>query len=272
MHLIDGKSLARQHHAELREKLSRQSRTPGLAILLVGQDPSSHLYVRLKEKACAEVGIHFEKLLFPADEKMSTILETIERLNQDPKIHGIVVQLPLPAHLDENRVIEAIDPNKDVDGFHPANLKKLRDGKAQIVPALTQSIVDLIESTGRPLAGRNAVIIANSQIFAEPIIYQLRQRGAQAEYIGSDPADPRSALADIVVIAIGRPHSLTRDMVTNDAILIDVGITETSAGVQGDVDLQSFAETDCWVTPVPGGVGPMTVAHLLLNTYQASTA
>lgn len=272
MHLIDGKSLANQHLAELREKISRNPVRPGLAIVLVGDDPASHLYVRLKEKACQSVGITFEKHVFPLDTTAPTITELIGQLNRRPDIHGIVVQLPLPSGLDQNQIIQAIEPTKDVDGFHPANLEHLRQGHPTLIPALTQSILDLIESTGRPLSGLDAVVIANSRVFAEPMILQLRTRSVQTEFVGTDPHDPRVALADILIVAVGRPKLVTLQHVKDGAILIDVGITETSHGVEGDVDRVSFLDSECWVTPVPGGVGPMTVAHLLLNTYQAAQA
>lgn len=267
---IDGRTLARQLRHDIQQEIIQSGIKPGLAIILVGDDPSSRLYVSLKERACQEVGMRFEKHLLPINALTEQVVGLIEELNVRPDIHGIVVQLPLPRHLNEDNIISAINPLKDADGFHPDNLACLAAEKPRLIPALTLSIMDLIESTGVAVKDKLVAVLANSRVFYEPQAQVLQQAGARTEFVGSDVANPFVLEADIVIIAIGQPRALRVEHVKSGAVIIDVGITTTPTGVVGDADPVSLAGQDGWLTPVPGGVGPMTVAHLLGNTVQAS--
>jgi methylenetetrahydrofolate dehydrogenase (NADP+)/methenyltetrahydrofolate cyclohydrolase len=286
MNIIDGRSIAQNIKQKVGEEISNLGITPGLAVILVGADPASHLYVGLKEKSCAEVGIHFEKYLFFATEPQEKIIKKIEELNADSNIHGILVQLPLPEQLDENKIIQAIDPAKDVDGFHPENLKKFLSGKTTIVSPLILGILELIKSTNQKVEnnpklrqvwdypapnavhGKKIAVLANSETFIKPFQKIFEGNEVTAAIAPPDPS-PYIHNADIVIIALGRPNLLKGEMVNKEAIIIDVGTNRLSDGkTVGDVDIETFQEKKCWVTPVPGGVGPMTVAMLLKNTLE----
>lgn len=248
-HRIDGRALARRIRDEATTLIRERNITPGLAVILVGDDAASHLYVNLKERACADVGIHFEKHLLSPDTSEDKILETISSLNQRKDIHGILVQLPLPDALNETKVIQAIHPSKDVDGFH---------SETHLTPGLATGIIMLAKEPGKPLAGKSFVIMANSDIFRKPLEKLLMNEGAISII--------ETKKADIVIIAVGKPNSLTRDMIKEGAIIIDVGtnrIGETVVGDAGNLDGVAGA-----LTPVPGGVGPMTVAMLIRNTVE----
>lgn len=284
MQIIDGKTIALKIRQELKEKIAASGIRPGLAAILVGADPASHLYVFLKEKACAELGIHFEKYLFSGAEPEEKIIEQIQSLNQRPDIHGILVQLPLPSQYNENKIIQIIDPNKDADGFHPANLKLLEKGQPNIVPVIVRAIIKLIESVSHPLFGKQAVVVANSSVFASPIKKILGSKGAKTEIIIYNPdlslnQYPIIPTADIVITAIGRTKIITGSIIKNDAVVIDVGTTRVNFGTEeapewktvGDVDFESTTEKNGFITPVPGGVGPMTIALLLENVFELST-
>jgi len=271
MNPIDGKALSNAIQDELAKLITEMPEKPALAAVLVGDDPASHLYVKLKEKACKKVGITFHKYLLEADASQEEILSVIEFLNTDPETDGILVQLPLPNRDWEDRVIEAIDLQKDVDGFHPQTLANLLAGDETIVPGLASGIVRLIMSVPEAYEAKNAVIICNTEIFSQPIEYLLRKENINATMVHSDDAQltEKTHAADVVIIAIGRANFLTPDMVKDSAIIIDVGINKVadSKKVVGDVDFEAFAQTDCHLTPVPGGVGPMTVAMLLYNVW-----
>lgn len=257
MNIIDGKKLAAEIRARVHDEVARLPSKPGLAVILVGADPASHLYVELKERACAAANIHFEKFLFFATEPEEKIIDTIAALNVRPDIHAILVQLPLPSGYDEDRIIQAIRPDKDVDGFHPENLTRLGQ-KNQLAPGLSVGIIRLAEAPGIPLAGKKAAIFANSEIFARPLRFLCEQRGMTiTDY---------AATADLIITALGRPMWLTAAMTRDNAIIVDVGTTHINGRVAGDADFESFRNTNVWITPVPGGVGPMTVAMLLENT------
>lgn len=269
MRIIDGKSIAASIRARVKDEIAKLGITPGLGVILVGADPASHLYVGLKERACTEVGIHFEKRLFFATEPEEKILEAIREFNSRPDIHDILIQLPLPRGYDEDRVIGAMDPAKDVDGFHPANLALLKQKNPVILPGVSLGIVRLIESTGTMLAHRRAALIVNSEIFALPLRYLLEERGMTVETFLSPsfPADVKigTLTADVIVIAVGNAGFLRSDMVKGGAVVIDVGTNKVDGKLVGDADFESFRNHDVWITPVPGGVGPMTVALLLDN-------
>jgi len=271
MELIDGRSLARQRRRELKQAINQLGQTPGLAVLLIGNDPASHLYVSLKEKAAADAGIHFEKRLFFAGTDEATVLEVIDELNKRPDIHGIVVQLPVPAPLSEDRLVAAIDPAKDVDGYHPENIKRMLAGESVPTPSLIAAILALITATKTNVAGGSLAIVAKSPVFTKPLQHILEQQQASvAVYRSTDEAAGKLSTADVIVTALGRPHWLTGDMVKAGAVLIDVGITELPDGqIVGDIDAASVNDKAGWLTPVPGGVGPMTVAMLLANTTEA---
>jgi len=263
--IIDGKSLAAKVRAEIKKEITELGIVPGLAVILVGADPASHLYVGLKEKAAAEVGIHFEKYLFFATEPEEKIIAKIEELNARPEIHGIIVQLPLPQNYDENKIIAAIDPKKDADGFHPENIKKLLSGETEITPPVISGILKLIESTGTELMNKKIVILANSEILAKPL-EKILEGNDITTIIAPENITTQIADADIIISALGRPKIITADAIKPGAILIDVGTTRLDDGkTVGDVDFDPVSEKAGWITPVPGGVGPMTVAELLRN-------
>ncbi len=263
--IIDGKKIAAEIRAEIKKEIAELGITPGLAVILVGADPASHLYVGLKEKAAAEVGIHFEKSLFFATEPEEKIIAKIKELNARPAIHGIIVQLPLPQNYDENKIVAAIDPKKDADGFHPENIAKLLAGEPKIVPPVISGILKLIESTGAELKNKKITILANSEILAKPLEKILEDNDVTTiiapEKLTADISD-----ADIVITALGRPKIITTEAIKPGSILIDVGTTRLEDGATvGDVDFDSTAPKAGAITPVPGGVGPMTVAELLQN-------
>jgi len=266
--IIDGKALAKKIRAEIKKEIAELGIVPGLAVILVGADPASHLYVGLKEKAAAEVGIHFEKYLFFATEPEEKIIAKIEELNIRPDIHGIIVQLPLPQNYDENKIIAAIDPKKDADGFHPENIKKLLSGEPKIVPPVISGILKLIESTGVELKNKKITILANSEILAKPLEKILTGNDVK-KIIAPETLTTEISDADIVISALGRAKIITADAIKDGAILIDVGTTRLEDGATvGDVDPDSTSEKAGWITPVPGGVGPMTVAELLQNVLR----
>jgi len=261
--IINGKKIAAEIRAEIKKEIADLGITPGLAVILVGADPASHLYVGLKEKAAAEVGIHFEKYLFFATEPEEKIITKIQELNERPDIHGIVVQLPLPQGYDESKIVATIDPEKDVDGFHPANIAKLLTGEPKIVPPVILGILKLIESTGIEMSNKKIAILANSEIFIKPLAEILKGNQLTISIAPEDPL-PLTRDADIVITALGRPKIITGEAIKPGTILIDVGTTRMDDGTTvGDVDFESVSAKAGWITPVPGGVGPMTVAMLL---------
>lgn len=246
---------------------------PGLAVILVGDDEGSRLYVENKKKACKELDIYSEIITFAADIPQIDVLETIEELNQDPKISGILVQLPLPKHIDEKEVLNAIKPKKDVDGFHPINAGKLFHGEPDFIPCTPQGIIELIKQTGIEIAGKECVVVGRSNIVGKPTAQLLLQENATVTICHSKTKGIEGIIkrADIVVVAIGKPHFLKGYMLKPDAIVIDVGINRLENGkVVGDVDLDSISKVASCATPVPGGVGPMTIAMLMRNTVRAA--
>lgn len=266
--ILNGKVLAKNIRDKAKARVKKMKFPPGLAVILVGDNPASHLYVRLKEEAAREVGIYVEKIEYPADVKDKELLKKIEELNERKDIHGILVQMPLP-NQNADKVAGAIHPLKDVDGFHPENRKMLLANTPNLVPPVTLAIMRLLQATRRPIKNLSAVIVGNSEIFAEPLIELLREAGVAATFVTRDtgglPAITRAA--DIVITAIGRAASLTKDMVKEGAIVIDVGTNKTENKTVGDADdLDGQAG---FISPVPGGVGPLTVAYLLFNVIKA---
>ena len=274
--IIDGVALSRQIRQDLGRRaqaLAAQGRRPGLAVILVGDDPASAVYVRNKVKACEAHGLHsvFEKYdpgLAEAD-----LLERIRVLNADPSIHGILVQMPLPRHIDPHRVIQTIDVHKDVDGFSTLSAGELMSGLPGFRPCTPYGCMKLIESTGVDIRGKHAVVIGRSNTVGKPMALLLLQASATVTVCHSATADLglHTRQADILVAAVGRRHTVTSDMVKPGAVVIDVGINRNEEGkLQGDVDLEGVREVAGWITPVPGGVGPMTITMLLVNTVEAA--
>jgi methylenetetrahydrofolate dehydrogenase (NADP+)/methenyltetrahydrofolate cyclohydrolase len=273
MHRIEGKPLAANIRQEVAETVKQLPRTPTLAVLLVGDDPASHLYVKLKREAAEQAGIKVLVEEWTVAAMEQDMVQVVEKWNKDPQVDAILVQLPLPPSINETRVIEAMDPAKDVDGFHPDNVRRLLAGNGTIIPPLHEGILRLINEAPTRVNASRTVIIANSDTFAEPLRRLLTTAGSLVSYFQPDALDKRLlSEADIVIIAIGRPGFLKADMVKPNATIIDVGTTRMPDGkVRGDADLASFEPTDAWITPVPGGVGPMTVAQLLKNVVTLAT-
>jgi methylenetetrahydrofolate dehydrogenase (NADP+) / methenyltetrahydrofolate cyclohydrolase len=271
--LIDGRAIARAIRANVAMDVAHMKTPPGLAAILVGDDPASALYVRLKEKAARGAGIHFECRKLPTTIDEETLHVQIESLNRRADIHGILVQLPLPKHIRTNRIMQAITPKKDVDGFHPENIDLLLAGTPRIIPVLPSAIMELITSTGETLEGKSAVILANSTIFAAPLQYLLEQSGMHARRFSKSVVQKTSShpsRADILITALGIADIVRPEHVKKGAIVIDVGTTQMDDGVTGDVHIDVMKKAG-WLTPVPGGVGPVTVALLLANTVHATT-
>jgi len=274
--LIDGKALAAEVRAALRPAvgaLAARGARPGLAAIVAGDDPASRVYVRNKVRACEEVGVRSELHEFPADVAERALLECVAGLNRDPAVHGILVQLPLPAHLDTERVLAAVSPAKDVDGFHVENLGALLRGAPRFVPCTPAGVLRLLDHAGVPLAGRHAVVIGRSNIVGKPLALLLLQRDATVTICHSKTARlaELARQADVLVAAAGRPRMVGADMVKPGACVIDVGTSRTADGkLSGDVDFAAASKVAGWITPVPGGVGPMTVAMLVANTVRAT--
>jgi methylenetetrahydrofolate dehydrogenase (NADP+)/methenyltetrahydrofolate cyclohydrolase len=273
--IIDGKQIAKKIRISIAEQVTKLDRKPGLAVVLVGGDPASAVYVRNKDNACKEVGFYSEKINKPADITQAELLSEVERLNKDDKIDGILVQLPLPSHLDANQVIEAINPNKDVDGFHSENVGKLMQNKAYLRPCTPKGVMTMLATTGVDLVGKNCVVVGASNIVGRPMAMELLNARATVTICNSKTQDLSSKLkqADVIVAAVGKPKMIQGDWIKEGAIVIDVGINRLENGsLSGDVDFDSAQEKAAWITPVPGGVGPMTIATLLENTLTAYTA
>ena len=275
-HLIDGVALSRQLRADLAQRVSTlaaHGHRPGLAVLLVGEDPASQVYVRNKVKACAEAGIHSLLERHPASLSQAELLARIAALNADPSIHGILVQLPLPPQIDAQRVIEAISPAKDVDGFHIASAGALLVGQPGFWPCTPYGCLKMLEHIGFDLRGKHAVVIGRSNIVGKPMALLLLQRDATVTLCHSRTPDlgAHTRQADVIVAAVGKAGLLTADMVKPGAVVLDVGMNRDAAGkLCGDVDFAGVKEVAGYLTPVPGGVGPMTITMLLSNTVQAA--
>ena len=271
--IIDGKALSAAIKEDVREQvlsLERQyGRKPCLCVIIVGENPASQVYVRNKVKAAAFTGMESRLEALPEETTEAALLDRIASLNADPAVDGILVQLPLPRHIDEEKVIDAIAREKDVDGFHPGNVAGLWLGKECIVPCTPAGILRLIDSTGVSLAGKQAVVVGRSNIVGKPVAKLLLDRNATVTIAHSRTADLASvtAQADVLVVAVGRAGLITGDMIKPGAVVIDVGMNRNAEGkLCGDVDFASCVDKASWITPVPGGVGPMTIAMLMQNT------
>jgi methylenetetrahydrofolate dehydrogenase (NADP+)/methenyltetrahydrofolate cyclohydrolase len=276
--IIDGKATAERLRARFRvqaDALTSRGHQPGLAVLLVGDNPASQVYVRNKVAACAAAGFHSENILLTADTPQAHIIERIRALNADPRIHGILVQLPLPAGIDEAAVLATVAAHKDVDGFHIENVGALAQGSPRFVPCTPKGVMVLLEQSGIAVRGQEAVVVGRSNIVGKPMGRLLLAADATVTLCHSRTRDLafHTRRADILVAAIGRPNMITRDMVKPGAVVIDVGINRLPDGkLSGDVEFAGVRDVASWITPVPGGVGPMTIAMLLANTLEAATA
>jgi methylenetetrahydrofolate dehydrogenase (NADP+)/methenyltetrahydrofolate cyclohydrolase len=274
--LIDGTALAQHWRDQVaQDTLALKSRgvTPGLAVLLVGDSPASQVYVRNKVKACEQAGLHSVLDHLPADLSEAALLARVAQLNQDPTIHGILVQLPLPAHIDAHKVIEAINPAKDVDGFHVASAGALMTGMPGFWPCTPHGCMKMLESIDYPLSGKHAVVIGRSNIVGKPMALMLLAQNATVTICHSRTINLKAITlqADVIVAAVGQRNTVTADMVKPGAVVIDVGMNRNEAGkLCGDVDFDGVREVAGHITPVPGGVGPMTIAMLLLNTLESA--
>ncbi len=276
MILLEGQTLAAKIRNEVKEKIKKLGLKPGLSVILVGEDPASHLYVKLKERACAEVGIRFEKYLFPSQTPQAEIIKKIQTLNWRPEIQAILVQVPLPPPLSEEKILAALDPRKDVDGFHPKNLELLLAGQPFIIPGVAQGIMTLLKSSGQSLIGKQAALLVNSFTFAAPLRYLLEKEGAHPHLIlapkNLETITPQLASAEILITAIGQPRAITRSMIRDGSLIIDLGTNRLNDGrVVGDVDFETIKEKAGACSPVPGGVGPLTVAMLIRQTFRLAS-
>ena len=276
MALIDGKAVSLQVKQQVKQecdKLKTKGVTPGLVVIIVGDDPASQVYVRNKEKACEECGFYSVKYALDADTTQDELNALIDKLNKDEKINGILCQLPLPKHLDDKEVINRIDPIKDVDAFHPVNVGAIMIGDYNFLPCTPAGVMELIHSTGVDVTGKKAVVIGRSNIVGKPMAMLLLHENATVEITHSKTLDLKSITkeADILVAAIGRAKFVTADMVKNGAIVIDVGMNRDENGkLCGDVDFENVKDKCSFITPVPGGVGPMTISMLMRNTLTAA--
>ncbi len=284
--IIDGKQVAADMRAELKEKVAKlktQGVTPGLAVVLVGEDPASKSYVTAKERACEEIGIYSDDNRLPAETTEEDLLALVEKLNKDPKINGILVQLPLPKHIDEDKVLLAIDPAKDVDGFHPVNVGKMVVGQDAYLPCTPHGIIQLLVRSKVPLEGAEVVIVGRSNIVGKPIANMLIQKSPTGNatvtvcHTRTKNMAEHVKRADIIIAAAGGPNTVTADMVKDGAVVIDVGVNRVEDATKkrgyrlvGDVDFEGVKEKASLITPVPGGVGPMTITMLLYNTVQSA--
>lgn len=273
--IIDGKALAAAVKTDLTKRVGKlvlQGHRPGLAVILVGENPASLVYVRNKMRTCTEVGIENIEVRFSADTSEATVLAKIDELNQDDRVDGILVQLPLPAHINPTRVIEAIDADKDVDGFHELNAGRLMTGVTGFRPCTPYGVMKMLEAINCDLTGKNAVVVGRSNIVGKPLALMLLEKNATVTVTHSRTENLAAVTrqADILIAAVGRAKMVTSDMVKPGAVVIDVGMNRDEAGkLCGDVDTESVKAVAGWITPVPGGVGPMTIAMLMTNTVEA---
>ena len=274
--LIDGNVLSKQMRADFAartQSLISQGIRPGLAVVLVGENPASQVYVRNKVKACEQVGIHSLLEKYPQDLSQADLLARVDALNNDPNIHGILVQLPLPSHIDAQKIIEAISPSKDVDGFHVASAGALMTGLPAYWPCTPHGCMKMLESIGYKLKGKHAVVIGRSNIVGKPMALMLLQENATVTVCHSSTVDLKHHClqADVIVAAVGKRNVLTADMVKPGAVVLDVGMNRDDAGkLCGDVDFEGVRQVAGYITPVPGGVGPMTITMLLANTLDSA--
>lgn len=277
MNLIDGRAVASRLRARLKEEVkglqAEKGITPGLGVILVGEDPASKVYVGMKEKACKEIGIRSYVYRLPQDTSEEEILRLIDYLNKNPEVNGILVQLPLPGHVSTEKVLESLSPDKDVDGFHPYNVGRLVAGNPSFIPCTPLAIIKLLDEYGIPIEGKEAVVVGRSNIVGKPISLLLLQRNATVTICHSRTRDLPAVIhrAQILVVAVGRARMVKGEWIREGAVVIDVGVNRLEDGsLCGDVDFREASKRASFITPVPGGVGPMTITMLLHNTIQAA--
>ncbi|AWC33762.1 bifunctional methylenetetrahydrofolate dehydrogenase/methenyltetrahydrofolate cyclohydrolase FolD [Bacillus cytotoxicus] len=274
--IIKGNEVAEKKRAQLKEevvKLKEQGIVPGLAVILVGEDPASRSYVKGKQKGCEQVGIYSELIEFPDTITEERLLAEIDRLNEDDRINGILVQLPLPKHIEEKAIIERISPKKDVDGFHPINIGRMMTGQDTFLPCTPHGILELVKETNIDISGKHVVVIGRSNIVGKPVGQLFLNENATVTYCHSKTKNIKelSKLADILVVAVGRPKMVTADYIKEGAVVIDVGVNRLETGkLCGDVDFENVLDIAGYITPVPKGVGPMTITMLLHNTVESA--
>lgn len=271
MKLLDGKALANDILDELALNVKQLDTAPHLVVIQVGDDPASSVYVRNKERTAKQVGITSETIKLSKHITQDELLEIIDKYNNDASVNGILVQLPLPEHIDEQVILEAISPVKDVDGFHPLNVGKLNIGQKQMIPSTPAGIMELLKANHIELEGKHVVIVGRSNIVGKPLAHLLLEANATVTIAHSRTQDLKqlTKLADILVVAVGQPELITSDYVKTGAVVVDVGINRTESGLKGDVNFNDVKSKVAAITPVPGGVGPMTIAMLMNQTYQA---
>ena len=271
MELLDGKVLANDILDKLSLKVKQLDTAPNLVVIQVGNDPASSVYVRNKERTAERVGINSETVKLSKHITQDELLEIIDKYNNDSLVNGILVQLPLPKHIDEQVILEAISPMKDVDGFHPLNVGKLNIGQKQMIPSTPAGIMELLKANHIELEGKHVVIVGRSNIVGKPLAHLLLEANATVTIAHSRTKNLKhlTKLADILVVAVGQPELITEDYVKDGTVVIDVGINRTESGLKGDVDFNNVKSKVAAITPVPGGVGPMTIAMLMNQTYQA---
>ena len=269
--IIDGRKIAEKIIIGLKSKVKALKEKPGLALVLVGNNPASEIYVNFKEKTCREAGFHCERFNLDKGASDTDLLKIVNHLNQKNEIHGILVQLPLPDGINENLIINSILAHKDVDGFTPTNLGSLVSGNQILAPATARAVMSLIESTGIGIAGKDAVVIGRSNIVGKPVAMMLLEKNATVTICHSRTKNlsEHTKKADVLVVAVGKPGLVTKEMVKPGAVVIDVGINRLDGKIVGDVDFENVKEIAGFITPVPGGVGPMTIAMLMENTLKA---
>ncbi|PGM09003.1 bifunctional methylenetetrahydrofolate dehydrogenase/methenyltetrahydrofolate cyclohydrolase FolD [Bacillus thuringiensis] len=274
--IIKGNEVAEKKRAQLTEevvKLKEQGIVPGLAVILVGEDPASRSYVKGKEKGCEQVGIYSELIELPETITEERLLAEIDRLNGDDRINGILVQLPLPKHIEEKAIIERISPEKDVDGFHPISVGRMMTGQDTFLPCTPHGIVELVKETNLDISGKHVVVIGRSNIVGKPVGQLFLNENATVTYCHSKTQNMKelSKLADILIVAVGRPKMITADYIKEGAVVIDVGVNRLETGkLCGDVDFDNVLDVAGYITPVPKGVGPMTITMLLHNTVESA--
>jgi len=284
--IIDGKQVAADMRAELKEEVARLARdgiVPGLGVILVGEDPASQSYVKAKERACEEIGLFSDDNRLPADASQQELMAVVERMNNDPKINGILVQLPLPKHLNEAEVLLAIAPDKDVDGFHPMNVGRMVVGEKAFLPCTPHGVIQLLLRSGVEIEGANVVIVGRSNIVGKPVANMLIQKSNMGNatvtvcHTRTKNLTEHTRRADVIIAAAGRPDTITADMVKDGVVVIDVGVNRVEDSTKmrgyrlvGDVDFEAVKEKASLITPVPGGVGPMTITMLLYNTVESA--
>lgn len=274
--ILDGKLLAQKVKSQLKaevEEMKQKGINPGLAVILVGENPASQIYVRLKRQDCEQLGIHSEQYTLPEETTEQELLDLIDKLNNDSNIHGILVQLPVPKHINETNIINAISPSKDVDAFHPENVGKIMTGDYQFLPCTPAGVMDLIDETGIDLTGKNCVVVGRSNIVGKPQAMLLLHRNATVTICHSKTVNLNEicSQADVLVVAVGRANLIGKDAVKEGAVVIDVGMNKNPDGsLCGDVNYAEVEPIASYITPVPGGVGPMTRATLMRNTVNAA--